>query len=250
MVKDGIVGKAALLILTPGTFWRRCRGVDEQGPRRAMGARFTTPTGDGRRYTVKRSIPHPLLRPPQAMAGRWSISVVWRMARKILENTRLRQAKRLENATAWQMGLRFGASCRRACEGVAGYLKQVCGRLDEQAGQEHDSLSDALGWSTRAAEVLTYADVWGDGWRRQEQARGHNAILRSQGREQPRMDSTGGHGSRSGRQGTEDSRSSRPDERAGQQGSTAGEQAKRGRAAMPGRASGCPENGQARPWRS
>lgn len=112
------------------------------------------------------------------------------------------------------------------------------------------TFSGFLGQRTRAAEVLTYADVWGDGWRRQEQARGHNAILRSQGREQPRMDSTGGHGSRSGRQGTEDSRSSRPDERAGQQGSTAGEQAKRGRAAMPGRASGCPENGQARPWRS
>ena len=28
MVKDGIVGKAALLILTPGTFWRRCRHVE------------------------------------------------------------------------------------------------------------------------------------------------------------------------------------------------------------------------------
>lgn len=83
---------------------------------------------------------------------------------------------------------------------------------------------------TRAAEVLTYADVWATmetagaggrelgrrftdsaGSRRQEQARGQNAKLRSQGREQPRMDSTGG------RQGAEDSRSSRPDERAGQQ---------------------------------
>lgn len=31
MVKDGIVGKAALLILTHGTFWRRCRGEDEKG---------------------------------------------------------------------------------------------------------------------------------------------------------------------------------------------------------------------------
>lgn len=98
MVKDGIVGKAALLILTPGTFWRRCRGVDEQGPRRARGSRFAT---------------------PQARAGRWPISVVWRMARKILENTRLRQAKRLENATAWQMGPCFGAPCRSACEGAA-----------------------------------------------------------------------------------------------------------------------------------
>lgn len=67
-----------------------------------------------------------------------------------------------------------------------------------------------LGWRTRAAEVLTYADVWATmetagtggrelgrrftdsaGSRRQEQARGENAILRSQGREQPRMDSTG-----------------------------------------------------------
>lgn len=37
---------------------------------------------------------------------------------------------------------------------AAGYLKQVCGRLDEQAGQEHDSLSDALGWSTMAARAL------------------------------------------------------------------------------------------------
>ena len=37
---------------------------------------------------------------------------------------------------------------------AAGYLKQVCGRLDEQARQEHDSLSDALGWRTRAARAL------------------------------------------------------------------------------------------------
>ena len=62
------------------------------------------------------------------------------------------------------------------------------------------TFSDFLGQRTRAAEVLTYADVWamdGDGRSgRQEQARGHNAILRSQGREQPRMDSTGRHGSR------------------------------------------------------
>lgn len=89
------------------------------------------------------------------------------MARKILENTRLRQAKRLENATAWQMGPCFGASCRSACEGAAVPCFGGTGcRGDEQARQEHVPLSDSLGWSTRAAEVLTYADVWaidGDG---------------------------------------------------------------------------------------
>ena len=72
--------------------------------------------------------------------------------------------------------------------------------------------------------MQTYGQRWRRQDGRQEQARGQNSKLSSQGREQARMDSTGRHGSRERAAG-----SSRPDERAGQQGSAAGEQARRGR---------------------